>query len=60
MKEQKHDSEEQSFRQELEANPSDDNARMVYADWLETQGELPRAEFLRRYCAGLQSMQIAD
>jgi uncharacterized protein (TIGR02996 family) len=28
-------------------HPDDDQARLVYADWLEENGEQPRAEFVR-------------
>jgi uncharacterized protein (TIGR02996 family) len=39
-----------NFLAQLEANPTDDAARLVYADWLEEQGDASsavRAEFLR-------------
>jgi uncharacterized protein (TIGR02996 family) len=34
------------------ANPADDLARLVIADWLEEHGEADRAEFIRLQCAG--------
>ncbi len=34
------------------AAPDDDIARLVYADWLEEQGDSPRAEFIRLQIAG--------
>lgn len=38
--------EEIAFIREIAANPASDEARLVYADWLEEHGD-PRAEFLR-------------
>lgn len=38
--------EEQPFLDEIRANPDDDAARLVYADWLEERGDV-RAEYLR-------------
>lgn len=32
------------------ADPDADAPRLVYADWLEEQGDLPRAEFIRTSC----------
>lgn len=32
------------------ANPADDTARLVYADWLQEQGEEERAKFIRVQC----------
>ena len=29
------------------ASPHDDAVRLVYADWLDEQGDAPRAEFIR-------------
>ncbi len=37
---------EDAFLRMIVANPADDVARLVYADWLDEQGE-PRAEFIR-------------
>src|SRR5438270_4460779 len=31
----------------IETNPEDDAPRLVYADWLEENGNQPRAEFIR-------------
>ncbi|HEY1068652.1 MAG TPA: TIGR02996 domain-containing protein [Pirellulales bacterium] len=39
------------FLRALAANRSDDAARLVYADWLDEQGESRRAEYLRTACA---------
>lgn len=36
-----------AFLQTLTETPKDDDARLVYADWLEERGELLKAEFLR-------------
>lgn len=38
--------EEQPFLDEIRANPDDDAARLVYADWLEERGDV-RAEYVR-------------
>jgi uncharacterized protein (TIGR02996 family) len=40
----------EAFLRAITANPEDDVLRLVYADWLEEQGD-PRAEFLRLDCA---------
>jgi uncharacterized protein (TIGR02996 family) len=40
------------FLDEIRANPSDNTARLVYADWLEERGS-PRAAYLRVLCAWL-------
>ena len=40
-----------SLLQAILENPADDFARLVYADWLEQQGDEPRAEFIRVQCA---------
>ncbi|MCI0462063.1 MAG: TIGR02996 domain-containing protein [Gemmataceae bacterium] len=37
---------EDAFLQAIRANPNDEQLRLVYADWLEEQGD-PRAEYLR-------------
>lgn len=41
--------EEEAFLQRILANPTDDTARLVYADWLEERNDA-RAEFLRVEC----------
>jgi uncharacterized protein (TIGR02996 family) len=41
------------------AYPDDDNARLVYADWLEEHNEGERAEFIRTQCA-LENLPITD
>jgi uncharacterized protein (TIGR02996 family) len=38
---------ERAFLREIANNPDSAAARLVYADWLEEQGECDRAEFLR-------------
>jgi uncharacterized protein (TIGR02996 family) len=35
----------------IRANPDDDTPRLVYADWLQENGEEDRAEFIRVQCA---------
>lgn len=39
--------EETAFLAAICANPADDTARLVYADWLQEQGQEERAEFIR-------------
>lgn len=34
----------------IRANENDDQARLIYADWLEQQGNLARANLIRRQC----------
>jgi uncharacterized protein (TIGR02996 family) len=41
---------EQVFLNAIKANPDDEASRLVYADWLEEQGD-PRADFLRLHLA---------
>jgi uncharacterized protein (TIGR02996 family) len=50
---------EQSFLDEIIANPDDDVPRLIYADWLEEQGN-PRGEFIRVQCelAMLKKTQV--
>src|SRR5262249_7072625 len=50
-------SDEASFLQTIIANPEDDAPRLVFADWLEEQGQAERAEVIRVQC-GLA--KIAD
>ncbi len=38
------------FHHAVLANPDDDQARLVYADWLDQNGQGPRAEFIRVQC----------
>ena len=40
----------QPFLQAILANPNDDAPRLIYADWLEEQGDTARAEFIRVQC----------
>jgi uncharacterized protein (TIGR02996 family) len=40
-------SDEAAFLDALRANPADDTARLVYADWLDEHGEPAKAEYLR-------------
>jgi uncharacterized protein (TIGR02996 family) len=39
------------FLQAIREAPEDDTPRLVYADWLEENGEADRAEFIRTQCA---------
>ena len=45
------DREARGFLDAICANPADDTARLVYADWLEERGNAPRAEFIRTQIA---------
>lgn len=47
---------EESFLHEILASPRDDDRRLVYADWLEEQGD-PRCEYIRAEC---EFAQLAD
>src|SRR5690242_1892736 len=38
---------EEAFIQAIVADPEDDAPRLIYADWLDEQGESERAEFIR-------------
>src|SRR5262245_55108850 len=40
---------EQGFLQAIVADPEDEGVRLIYADWLEEQGN-PRGEFIRLQC----------
>jgi uncharacterized protein (TIGR02996 family) len=44
-------SHEAGFLQAILEEPDDDTHRLVYADWLEEQGDTGRAEFIRMQCA---------
>ena len=48
----------QQFQKEIAAQPNDVDTRLVYADWLEENGD-PLGEFIRVQCQ-LQEMDIAD
>ena len=38
---------EQAFLRAVIENPDDDAPRLIYADWLDEQGQSERAEFIR-------------
>src|SRR5262245_15431683 len=40
-----------AFLAAIQEAPDDDAPRLVYADWLEEQGDADRAEFVRLQCA---------
>jgi uncharacterized protein (TIGR02996 family) len=42
--------EDQAFLEAIRESPDDDAVRLVYADWLEEQGDASRAEFIRVQC----------
>jgi len=50
---------EGAFLQAIIADPDDDAPRLIYADWLDEQGECERAEFIRVQCA-LARMKKTD
>ncbi|MGF1583673.1 MAG: TIGR02996 domain-containing protein [Gemmataceae bacterium] len=41
---------QQSLLQAIRESPLDENLRLVYADWLEEQGDSPQAELIRLQC----------
>src|SRR5262249_51955042 len=41
---------DEAFLRAIADAPDDDATRLVYADWLEEQGESPRADYLRLEC----------
>lgn len=47
------------FWQDIIAHPYDDAPRLIYADWLEDQGELEQAEYIRVQCQ-LAASSVAD
>ncbi len=51
-------SRDDAFLEAIRENPDDDVPRLIYADWLEEQGD-PRGEFVRVECA-LASMPVKD
>lgn len=44
---------ENAFLRTILAHPEDDAPRLVYADWLEENGAIERAEFIRLQCAAV-------
>lgn len=40
----------ETFLKTIEANEDDDNARHIFADWLDEQGEYDEAERQRKWC----------
>jgi uncharacterized protein (TIGR02996 family) len=50
---------EEAFLEGIRANPADNTARLVYADWLEERGD-PRAEYLRVLCQWLTCRRPTD
>lgn len=43
-------SDERAFTRAICEQPTDDNARLVFADWLEEDGQAARGEFIRTQC----------
>jgi uncharacterized protein (TIGR02996 family) len=56
MAKQKIASHDQAFLEDICANPADDDLRLIYADWLEDNGDPERARFIREQIRG----EIAD
>src|SRR5262249_6576396 len=44
------DPHERGFLLDMQADPHDDAARLIYADWLDEHDNAPRAEFIRVQC----------
>src|SRR5688500_16562045 len=55
-------SDDEPFLLALDADPADDLTRLVYADWLEEQGDAPRPRYLRLVptLAGLPEPEIPE
>ncbi|MBA4190695.1 MAG: hypothetical protein C0467_22145 [Planctomycetaceae bacterium] len=53
-------SEEAAFLEAMKANPADDTARLVYADWLDEHAEPAKAEYLRLVTALAHAEQDYD
>lgn len=51
-------SDEEAFLSEIVAAPDDDGPRLIYADWLEEQGD-PRGTFIRTQC-GIAKLHEGD
>lgn len=49
---------EKDFLREIELHPDDNTTRLIYADWLDEQGD-PRGEYLRIHCE-LASVSQSD
>ncbi len=49
-----------AFLRAILDSPDEDTPRLVYADWLEEQGDPQRAEFIRLQCRIAQHEQLAD
>ena len=41
------DNKAKSFLEDILAHPDDDTPRLIFADWLDEQGDSARAEFIR-------------
>jgi uncharacterized protein (TIGR02996 family) len=50
--------EHEAFLRAIAANPDDDAPRLIFSDWLEENGELERADFIRTQCQ-LASARLA-
>jgi uncharacterized protein (TIGR02996 family) len=50
---------EPAFTRAMQANPADTTLRLIFADWLEEQGD-PRAELLRLMHALTQSVEVPN
>src|SRR5207248_690173 len=50
---------QEAFLRAIAANPDDDAPRLIFADWLEENGDPERAEFIRTQCA-LASSNLSE
>jgi uncharacterized protein (TIGR02996 family) len=48
---------EAAFGQAIEANPDDEGLRLIFADWLEEQGD-PRADIIRTRCDQIRRIKV--
>jgi uncharacterized protein (TIGR02996 family) len=51
---------DEGFLLEILANPADHATRLVYADWLEEQGDTVRADFLRLVEVAAPTLEVAE
>jgi uncharacterized protein (TIGR02996 family) len=51
---------EEMMLQAIEANRQDDASRLIYADWLEENGQVEKAEFLRLKVEARHTHKFSD
>jgi uncharacterized protein (TIGR02996 family) len=49
-----------AFVRDVAANPEDDAPRLIFADWLEDNGDPDRAEFVRLQCRQCPSLTLVS